>query len=680
MPGNWFLQGHDYNGAAWYARDLGLAALPAGAQAWLEFDGADYWTDVWVNGHHVGHHEGYFEPFAFDIAARLTPGRNRITVRVDAPTETPGTHWSLFKRQIKGVLNHHDTRPGGAWSPRGQESGSGGLWQPVRLRITDGAAFGALRTTTRLAADHATARIEGRASLRLTATAQPVRLDWTLTALPVGDEPAADLPAPQSGRVRIGAADRAAAAVPFAIDVRQPRLWWPAALGTPARYRLELRLRDAAGRVLDRSRRDIGLREVGRDAASGQWSVNGRRLFLKGSNYIGTHWLSELDRERAEADLRLMQAAHINTVRVHAHVASPAFYEAADALGMLLWQDFPLQWGYVDDAAFHAEAERQARAMVGLLGHHPAILNWCLHNEPPWESPWMKYVYDDWQPGQNQALDARLLAAVRAADDSRPAQAISGTAEHPWYGWYSNTAEKYLEPTTQPLITEFGAQALLDEATLRSFLAPDQLWPTDDRGWKVWEFHNFQRKETFQNAKLDRGPDLATFIARSQAYQARVIEVAAESYRRQKYAPVGGSFQFLFVEPWASISWAAVDYRRQPKAGYAALARAYQPVLPSLAWHDEVVAAERRELALPLTVVSDLDRPLGDLRVRVSLLRDGEWLGEASERLSVAADAVSETRVARLPLPATPGRYRIEATVEQGDLVLGRNERHFERR
>lgn len=42
VPGNWFLQGHDYNGAAWYARDLGLAALPAGAQAWLEFDGADY--------------------------------------------------------------------------------------------------------------------------------------------------------------------------------------------------------------------------------------------------------------------------------------------------------------------------------------------------------------------------------------------------------------------------------------------------------------------------------------------------------------------------------------------------------------------------------------------------------------------------------------------------------------
>ena len=55
------------------------------------------------------------------------PGRNRIAVRVDAPTETPGTVWSLRKRQIKGVLNHHDTRPGGAWTMRGQEAGSGGI-------------------------------------------------------------------------------------------------------------------------------------------------------------------------------------------------------------------------------------------------------------------------------------------------------------------------------------------------------------------------------------------------------------------------------------------------------------------------------------------------------------------------------------------------------------------------
>jgi SAM-dependent methyltransferase len=32
----------------------------------------------------------------------------------------------------------------------------------------------------------------------------------------------------------------------------------------------------------------------------------------------------------------------------------------ADAAGILTFQDFPLQWGYTDEPAFHAEAKRQA--------------------------------------------------------------------------------------------------------------------------------------------------------------------------------------------------------------------------------------------------------------------------------------------------------------------------------
>lgn len=42
---------------------------------------------------------------------------------------------------IKGVLSQHDTRPGGAWSPQGQDANSGGIWQPVTLRLSRGAAI-----------------------------------------------------------------------------------------------------------------------------------------------------------------------------------------------------------------------------------------------------------------------------------------------------------------------------------------------------------------------------------------------------------------------------------------------------------------------------------------------------------------------------------------------------------
>ncbi len=41
----------------------------------------------------------------------------------------------------------------------------------------------------------------------------------------------------------------------------------------------------------------------------------------------------------------------------------------------------------------------------------------------------------------------------------------------------------------------------------------------------------------------------------------------------------------MFVETWPSINWGVVDYLRHPKAGYYALQRADQPLLPSLDPH-----------------------------------------------------------------------------------------------
>lgn len=48
-----------------------------------------------------------------------------------------------------------------------------------------------------------------------------------------------------------------------------------------------------------------------------------------------------------------MRDANINAVRVHAHVASQAFYDQADESGMLVWQDMPLQWGMTTAPPLH---------------------------------------------------------------------------------------------------------------------------------------------------------------------------------------------------------------------------------------------------------------------------------------------------------------------------------------
>src|SRR5262249_14982903 len=245
----------------------------------------------------------------------------------------------------------------------------------------------------------------------------------------------------------------------------------------------------------------------------------------------------------------------INAVRVHAHIEAQAFYQLCDEAGILVWQDFLLQWGYTDDEAFITEAERQARDMIALLYNHPSIIAWSLHNEPPWDASWMQYKYPDYTPTHNRSLDNTLAERLSDADATRRLHPYSATSEHPWYGWYSGSWQDYGKPAREPLITEFGAQALPDLTSLRKIFSEEELWPESKEDWEKWEYHNFQKHETFDIAKVPQGQNIQEFIANTQHYQAHLLKYAAESYRRQKFHPVTSIFQFMFVEDWPSINW-----------------------------------------------------------------------------------------------------------------------------
>jgi hypothetical protein len=121
-------------------------------------------------------HEGYFAPFAFDVTGLLNAKHNLLVVRVDSPNEMPDKTWSLHKRLIKGVLNHHDTRPAGAWSINGQDANSGGIWQDVNLHFSQDLSITHLKTSNQLAATELSAQLDEvnmSASIEID-TAQPL--------------------------------------------------------------------------------------------------------------------------------------------------------------------------------------------------------------------------------------------------------------------------------------------------------------------------------------------------------------------------------------------------------------------------------------------------------------------------------------------------------------------------
>ena len=126
-------------------------------------------------------------------------------------------------------------------------------------------------------------------------------------------------------------------------------------------------------------------------------------------------------------------------------------------------------------------------------------------------------------------------------------------------------------------------------------------------------------------------------IENTQAYQARLVARAAGSYRRQRYQPVTALFHFMFVETWPSINWGVVDYLRQPKAGYYALQRAYQPILPSI----EPVTASWRQ-GSPATVrlwaINDTWAACENCRLTWQVRQNAQMLAQGETSLTPPPD------------------------------------------
>jgi beta-mannosidase len=648
IPSNWNLAGlKDHDGTVWFRRGFSIPKGWKERQIWLRFHGADYYTDVWLNGHYLGHHEGYFQPFEFNVTSRLLAEGNVLVLKVDSPLEEPSRAWPDKKRLIKGIFSHHDCRPG-SWHPQnGQAMNTGGIWNNVELVATGQIRITQVKVSPRLMADgSATIAVQivvdnlSEGDIQATIRVDIEAADGTIYKQQMDEQ------------LNIGGNN-----LSVALKIESPQLWWTWEHGEPHLYRMRVSLE--ADSLVTSAATSFGIRELLIDE-EGNWFLNRQQFFVRGTNIIPTQWLSEYSAAMIEGDIALLKKANVNTVRVHAHVNRPEFYFACDEAGLLVWQDFALQWGYAQEEEFINQAVRQIKEMVNLLYNHPSIALWCCHNEPN---------------DGSQQLDNILYDAVLEEDPFRPVRSSSGFEEHPYYGWYYGCYEQYSSLPGQPLPTEFGAQALPCLESMQCSLESKDLWPPD---WERWAFHDFQYDQTFHVAHISMGDDIEEFIANSQKYQYDLLKYAIETYRRAKHIAVSGLFQFMFVDCWPSITWSVVDYYRHPKLGYEALRLAYQPLLVSLDVRRRELVVDARIFA-GLYIVNDLGRGYEGAKVElVFMSMAGQPLIRGEFPIDIAPHSVQLVTATnlhstdwRVPLNTPPGEYRLNAKVlsAKGELL-----------
>ncbi|MBX2872173.1 MAG: beta galactosidase jelly roll domain-containing protein, partial [Saprospiraceae bacterium] len=83
VPAAWERYKEDYEGVAFYRRQVDIPQDWEGKVIRLQFGAVNYLSEVWLNDEVVGFHEGGFTPFEFRVDEMIEAGAaNTLTMRV----------------------------------------------------------------------------------------------------------------------------------------------------------------------------------------------------------------------------------------------------------------------------------------------------------------------------------------------------------------------------------------------------------------------------------------------------------------------------------------------------------------------------------------------------------------------------------------------------------------------
>lgn len=170
----------------------------------------------------------------------------------------------------------------------------------------------------------------------------------------------------------------AARAVSIRLRVEGAQAW---DVEAPALYTLAVTLSDGGGGDVDALRTRIGFRAAAFRPREG-FFLNGRRLDLHGCNRHESMpgFGSALPPELQRADAVLLKELGCNFVRLSHYPQHPAFLDACDELGLLIYAELA-SWKSVRTGRWLRAAERQWTAMIRRDRNRPCIALWGMGNE-----------------------------------------------------------------------------------------------------------------------------------------------------------------------------------------------------------------------------------------------------------------------------------------------------------
>ena len=572
----------------------------------LRFDGLDTYADIYLNGSLLERTDNMFVGYELPVKEVLREGENRLQVYFHSPIKQALPQWETDGFDYPADNDHSKPRVsvytrkapysyGWDWGIRLATSG---IWRPVTLELYDAARIEDYYVHQE-SVDPESAKVNNM--LEVTSVASAPRQAEVTLAYAYQDEPKVTEHKNvtlQPGCNRIS----------LPIEIARPHLWMPNGWGEPALYDFEVSVK-VDGKVVASEKKKVGLRTIkvvmedDKDGKSFYFVVNGQPMFAKGSNFIPSDaLLPNVTTERYCQLMKDVKDANHNMIRVWGGgiYEDDRFYDAADEMGILVWQDFIFACTtYPSDPNFLRRVKEEAEYNIKRLRGHASLAMWCGNNEIyegmrfwGWKRRYKNpFIWEEMQKGYDKLFHQLLPTMVKELDADRfymhgsPYEANWGRREtwkiadsHNWGTWYGRKPFETLDTDLARFMSEFGFQAFPEMKTIATFAEPKDYAIES-------EVMNAHQKASIGNALIkktmalyyDVPEDFEELVYKGLVLQGFGIRHGIEAHRRNRPYCMG-SLYWQLNDSWPVVSWSSIDYYGNWKAMHYQAKRAFAPV------------------------------------------------------------------------------------------------------
>uniref|UniRef100_T1J4G7 beta-mannosidase n=1 Tax=Strigamia maritima TaxID=126957 RepID=T1J4G7_STRMM len=411
--------------------------------------------------------------------------------------------------------------------------------------------------------------------------------------------------------------------------------WWPNGYGNQRLYNLNISYisqttMKTTSKSLRIGFRTIELIQVPITNATGLtffFQINGKAIFLKGSNWIPADSFPEkITTTYIRRLLKSAKETHMNALRVWGGgmYESGDFYQIADELGIMLWHDLMYACAmYPNSDNFLSSVSVEVTQQIKRLQHHPSILLWSGNNEN--EAALMQNWYqtasnfDNFKRDYLQLYISTIKPIVLSLDNTRPfitsspsngleSEKEGGLAANPqdehygdvhFYIYIGDTWNWKAFPIPR-FTSEFGFQSWSSFETLQSVSEPED-WDYDSKFSSSRQHHLLGNNEMYLGILNHmRIPDVCTvkgcnstvryknILYLTQIFQAVSLKTETEHYLRHQNilnsdgkGNTMGALYWQLNDIWQCPSWASLEYGGKWKMAHYFAEKFFAPQLIS---------------------------------------------------------------------------------------------------